>query len=263
MQFEYRSRKFDISGYSDDDYIYRQIRHTGGFYETDLLEYIASIRPFIFRNGLENIVVDIGANIGNHSVFLGAFVADHLIAIEPNPDVLPCLRRNLTQNLSGYTLLECAVGETEGLGTVCVPEHMSGNIGAAKVQAGSAGSIRISTLDSILSAWKGKAAASPCVALIKIDVEGMELQVLKGSEKTLRQHKPHIFAEAAGRDELAAISAYLMPLGYTRMPGHWAATPVYHFAPRLSPALFACVGFSQIRRVASMAWARMRRVSVP
>lgn len=262
MQFQYRSREFDIAGYSEDDYIYRQIRHAGRFYETDLLEYISSIRPFIFRKGGENIAVDIGANIGNHSIFLGTFVTDHLIAIEPNPDVLPCLRRNLSKNLSRYTLFECAVGDAEGRGTICVPHHMHSNVGAARVEAGNAGGIRISTLDSLLVAWAKKSALPSCVILIKIDVEGMELPVLKGSEQTIRRDKPHIFAEAASRTEFDKINAYLRSLGYRRMPGHWAATPVYHFAPRFSLALLACACSSQIRRMASMVQTRMRQRKV-
>ena len=262
MEFKYQSRGFDIKGVSEDDHIYRQIARTGSFYEIDLLEYIHRIKPFIFKEQRQNIVVDIGANIGNHSVFLGTYLADHLIAIEPNPDVIPSLRRNLSKNLGQYTLFECAVGETEGQGEIFVPENMSNNIGAAKVDTGNAGSIEISTLDSILSAWKEKAAAPHCVSLIKIDVEGMELQVLKGSENTIRQHRPHIFAEAASSKEREATSRYLKSLGYKKMPGHWAATPVYHFAHTPTLALLATSSYWQLRKVARMITARMSRCRV-
>lgn len=259
MQFEYRSREFDIKGYSEDDHIYRQIAHSASFYEIDLLEYINRIRPFILRERYENIAVDIGANIGNHSVFLGAFLADHLIAIEPNPDVAPTLECNLSKNLCHYTLFKCAVGEEEGQGSICVPEHMSDNIGAAKIEPGNSGAIRISTLDTILCAWKGQSTSPHCVSLIKIDVEGMELQVLKGSENTIRAHKPHIFAEAADCKELEAISAYLSSLGYRRMLGYWAATPVYHFAHNPSLSLLATACYSQLGKMASIVMARMTR----
>lgn len=258
MQFDYRSKRFDITGHAEDDHIYRQIAHNGGFYEIDLLEYIDGIRQFILQEKRQSIAIDIGANIGNHSVFLGTFVADHLIAIEPNPDVLACLRRNLSTNLDHYTLFECAVGGAEGRGSICMPAHMRGNIGAAKVEADNAGGIRIATVDSLLATWSEKSTTPPHVALIKIDVEGMEPQVLNGAEKTIKKHRPHIFAEAAGRDELEKLNTYLVPLGYRRMPGHWAATPVYHFAPDTSLALLVVACYWQLRRAASIARARVR-----
>jgi FkbM family methyltransferase len=231
MHFEYRSKPFDIEGVSQNDHIYKNICRSGTFYEIDLLQYIYRLKPFFQSKKHNNVVVDVGANIGNHSVFFGSFIADHLIAVEPNPDVLPSLRRNLSKNVRNYTLCEYAVGEKEGRGTIDVPQNMAANIGAAKVNLqNSNGDIEVLTLDSVISSCRKNENNSISVSLIKIDVEGMESQVLKGAEKTILEYKPHIFAEAATKEELERIHNYLQSLGYRKLPGHWATTPVYHFA---------------------------------
>lgn len=260
MRFDYLSKSFDIEGVSENDHIYRQITRTGTFYEIDLLDYIHRIKPFIYSKGCMNVVIDIGANIGNHSVFFGSFMADHLIAIEPNPNVLVQLRRNLSKNVSNYTLFECAVGDIESRGTIVVPENMGNNIGAARVDVNTnEGDIEISVVDSIFSSWKEKVDNPVSVSLIKIDVEGMEPQVLKGAENTILKYKPHIFAEAETKEKFQKIHNYLRSLGYRKIPGHWAATPVYHFACNPPLALIATAHYRQIRRAVRKTKSRLLR----
>jgi FkbM family methyltransferase len=260
MQFEYKSKLFDIEGVSKNDHIYKKITRTGTFYEINLLEYIYQIKPFICSKECMNVFIDVGANIGNHSVFFSSFLADHLIAIEPNPSVLPQLRRNLLENVNDYTIFECAVGEKERRGTIDVPENICDNIGAAKVNVGSGeGDIEILTVDSIFSSWQDKIDNSASVSLIKIDVEGMEQQVLKGAENTILKHKPHIFAEAATKDEFEKIYTYLWPLGYRKLPGHWAATPVYHFAFKPTLSFIVLAGYWEFRRVVRKTKSRLSR----
>jgi len=260
MQFEYRSKLFDIEGVSQNDHIYKSITQSGNFYEIDLLDYIYHLKPFIYSTKHRNIILDVGANIGNHSVFLCSFIADHLIAIEPNPAVLSQLRLNLSKNVNNYTLYECGVGEKEGRGKMVVPDNMDNNIGEARVDLQSNDSdIEISTLDSVFSAWRKNENTPVSVSLIKIDVEGMEPQVLKGAENTILEYKPHLFTEAATKEELQKIYNFLRPLGYRKLPGHWAATPVYHFAHNPTLSLFATAYYMQLRRTVSKIKSRLTR----
>lgn len=249
MQFEYQSKVFDIEGVSEDDLIYRRIAKSGTFYEIDLLEYMREVKPFMPSTNGESVAIDVGANIGNHSVFLYSFITNHLIAIEPNPNVLPVLRRNLSTNTDGYTLCEVAVGETKSKGSIAVPDDMGDNIGAAKVDLqNSDGDIEISTLDSVFSSWQKNESDSIPVSLIKIDVEGMEAPALKGAKDLILKYKPHIFAEAATEDELQKILDLLQPLGYQKLPGKWATTPVYHFVHNPSSELLATCNRMRLRR---------------
>jgi len=251
MRFEYRSKIFEIEGVSQEDHIYRQICSSNTFYEVDLLEYIYRLKPFIYLKDKNNVCIDVGANIGNHSIFFGSFFADHLISIEPNPDVLGQLRSNLSKNTEKYTLVDCAVGDVESTGAIVLPKTLEDNVGAAKVNVkSSGGDIKISTLDSVFSAWEEKSDGPVSLCFMKIDVEGMEVQVMKGSINTLRKYNPHIFAEAATMQDLEIIYNYLRPLGYKRMPGSWAATPVYHFAYSPSLTLIAVTYWWQIIREA-------------
>lgn len=249
MQFNYRNQSFDIEGVSEGDHIYQYIAETGNFYEIDLLNYLHTLKPSICTSPDKNIVLDVGANIGNHSVFLCAFVADHLIAIEPNPEVLPQLRRNLSSNVSNYSLYECAVGEVAGRGSMMIPENMGNNIGAAQVDLQSQGNdIEVSTVDAVFSDWKNNQQSSVNVALMKIDVEGMEPKVLQGAKNTIAEFKPHIIVEAPSKQEFNQIYDFLRPFGYKKLPGRWALTPVYHFACKPSPLLFLQAYYMKTRR---------------
>ncbi len=214
----YRGRNFRLAGSHDSDHIVRQLLNTGTFYEADLLAYIEAIKDE-FPPG---IAVDVGANIGNHAVFLAAFVRP-VLAVEPNRRLLPLLRDNLAAAQVDHQVLEAALGSVRGRGTLTVPDE--GNIGSAQIRTGG-GDVEVATLD--------EACGNRQVALIKVDVEGMELEVLRGGIVTLTTSRPHLFLEAATRRHYRELKAFLSPLGY-RPIVRWAVTPVWHFAP--SPGL--------------------------
>ncbi len=66
------------------------------------------------------------------------------------------------------------------------------------------------------------------VKLIKIDVEGMEADVLRGATRILKEDGPVIYAEAHDDKSLAEMSMVLKPLGYTPKI-RFNATPTYRF----------------------------------
>lgn len=231
MQFNYAGKSFVINGVNDDDYIYQSIKKAAAFYELDLLEYIGFI---LDSKGEKNTLgIDVGANIGNHSVFFGTFLADFLLSIEPNPTVLPVLKNNLRSNVANYTLMECGVGDQAGTAMISVPKGAEKNIGMAKLSvSGSEGTIEVKTLDSIFEEKfieDGKPNYIP--RFIKIDVEGMELSVLKGAKQIIDTFKPDLFVEAPTAEEYLQIASFLDEFGYEKI-SRWAATPVYHFAYR-------------------------------
>jgi FkbM family methyltransferase len=127
------------------------------------------------------ICIDIGANVGLYSC-LAASLGKPVIAVEPLPRNLVLLRRNLAANdFTGVEILP--LGLSKEIGT----KRLFGTGGCASFQEGWAGSsckrfqtVRVSTLDSIVM---GLRDCGPM--LIKMDVEGFEMEVLSGAVKTL------------------------------------------------------------------------------
>ncbi len=225
MKFRYKNKKFDISGTSKGDHIYKSICNDRVFYEIDLLEYAAQLVKG--PNKPDSLAIDAGANIGNHSIFFQSFIVEHLIAVEPNPDTLPILKSNLEKNIQHYTIYENGLGESFGQGSIILPDCDKGNKGMAQIGLGE-GEIQVITLDALVKDWQDKNNLNGHVALIKIDVEGMELAVLKGAVETLKKYRPHLLIEATTPPKLEEFKEFLSEFGYGPIC-HFAATPVYHF----------------------------------
>ena len=239
VRFRYRSRRhgwceIELECPDGDDHICRMIRAFGTFYEHELLRYLAGMVGG--RNGL---VIDVGANIGNHAVFFARFLGAHVIAIEPNPSMVPILERNLRKNAAGggWEIVEAAAGSSPDRGAVMLPED-GANAGMAQVRTaedGDAGpGVDVRTLDGIVEEHYVRDPAAPPVRLIKIDVEGMEPDVLEGSARTIERFAPDLVIEAMTPAEKERIDAILEPLGYAALSRH-GATPVYHYVHEPSP----------------------------
>ncbi|MCJ8329885.1 MAG: FkbM family methyltransferase [Lentisphaeria bacterium] len=213
----------ELTPFDKNDIMWKLITDTQTFYEIELLEYISSCLSELPPGD----IIDIGANIGNHSVYFGKFLAKSLIAIEANPDIIPTLRTNLESNVKDYTLIDCGVGESSGMGEIHIPDDEQNNMGAAqlKISEDNQGII-IRTLDSIISEQNIDNTLD--IRLIKLDIEGMELPALKGGIETIQKFQPHLFIEIKTGAEKQVIDNFLEPLGY-RSICHFCATPVYHY----------------------------------
>ena len=143
----------------------------------------------LIRQG--DVVIDVGANIGTHAVFFAQKVAPGglIYAVEPQRMTYELLCANLViNNLLNVIPLKAAAGETAG--EIAIPildPNQAQNFGSLNIEGHSEGeSVRLMTLDEL--------GLKRC-NMIKIDVEGMELQVLKGAEKTIKTCRPFLFVE--------------------------------------------------------------------
>jgi FkbM family methyltransferase len=173
----------------------------GKFYEAEELAAIARVFP------LGGVFVDVGANVGNHSLFVAKFLnPSRIIPVEPNPAVLELFLANIVLNgvVGKVDLTTLGVGlsdrATEGFGM----EQRNRNLGGARMLAGQ-GTIRAVSGDDLLR--------GVVPSLIKIDVEGMEMKVLAGLAETLAQHGPALLIEVDRRND-AAFDAWLATSGY-------------------------------------------------
>jgi FkbM family methyltransferase len=217
----------DLQGLFPGEHIIGVIDARRSFYERDLLEHLVLTGP---RGGT---FIDVGANIGNHSVYFAKFLADHVVSVEPDPALLPVLRRNLQANVPGArtTVLEAALGARPGAGEMARREGYEANAGAGNVLAHygatpGAGQVTILTLDEVVASLTAAGAAQ--VRLVKLDVEGMELEVLEGATAMLTEQHPDLVVEALGEPEHNALAQFLKPFRYQEV-GRYCHTPVYHF----------------------------------
>ncbi len=138
--------------------------------------------------GKNKVIVDVGANIGNHLVFFSQYMSPKKIfPFEPNKICCDILIDNISnnnlENLVDYRGIGLGIGEKAENYRLEISNP--NNLGAAKLTKG--GDIAVVALDEILKDCK--------FDFIKIDVEGMELDVLAGAKNLIQKNKPLIFIE--------------------------------------------------------------------
>jgi FkbM family methyltransferase len=163
-----------------------------GRYEAEELALLS--RWLEKRGPLTGACVDAGANIGNHALFFSSFFGK-VFAFEPNPATfrLLAINANLAANIRCFAF---GLSDSDGEATFQVPAL---NVGGARIVDGetakeNATRIPIRRLDSVPE------LAAEHVALIKIDVEGNELAVLKGAAGVIRRCKPIVIFEQQARE---------------------------------------------------------------
>jgi FkbM family methyltransferase len=191
------------------------------------------------------VAVDVGANIGTHTVGFARSVGPKglVIAFEPQRLVFQTLCGNVALNgLTNVSTLHAALGAARG--TVLIPSLDPGanqNFGAVKIQAAGEGErIDMIPLDEL--------DLRRC-ALIKVDVEGMEAQVVEGARQTIERCRPALFLEndtvERSREVLTAVEsvgykAYWHIASYFN-PRNFFGNPQNVFAPFQPQANVLCV----------------------
>jgi FkbM family methyltransferase len=145
----------------------------------DLLPWILS--------GINGTFVDIGAHIGTIAVHAAPFF-QKVVAFEPEPRNLACLRKNVTGNrLPNVTIIPKAVSDTCGVSTFYVNDSVdTGRNSLYAREGGTSFDVEIVTVDSVFS---GELSAHPPIAFIKIDIEGFEPKAIRGAAATLARQQ--------------------------------------------------------------------------
>jgi FkbM family methyltransferase len=170
-----------------------------------------SIIRQICRQLVGGVLVDVGANIGVYTLLLRSISPLPIVAYEPQPFLFKLLQWNIAYNklpdvetrnvacgarrghlnfsigINGAVVAEAAKaeGEISGAGPAALDLEQEAGI----TQAGEAVvSVPVTTLDEDL-------ADVPSVALLKIDCEGFEYEVLRGAANLIKQHRPRLVLE--------------------------------------------------------------------
>jgi FkbM family methyltransferase len=203
-----------ITGFKND-FITNGLRTNQNYYELGMLNFI--------RDNIERgVMVDVGANIGNHTIFLAKYCATNVIAFEPYPATIDLLEQNVVEN--GLDNVEA----------YCLALSNDQNFVKMKSIEGNAGMNKIDTFGTITVGtvlFDDYTTVKEPITLIKIDCEGYEEKALLGMIETIKKHKPALFIECQTEIELSTISNILLPLGYSNKM-RFNATPTYYFDVR-------------------------------
>jgi FkbM family methyltransferase len=162
-----------------------------GIFESDNVRLLQGlVRPGTW-------LFDVGTNIGLMSLPVLKAISDaRVLSFEPSPNVLEYLKRTIAESSHAdrWTLVPKAVGEHEGKVSfnLASPEQslFDGMKSAQRVAVCREVEVELTTIDS---EWKSR--GKPEVSMIKIDVEGAELAVLKGARECITFCNPHVLLE--------------------------------------------------------------------
>lgn len=158
----------------------------------------------------ETVFFDIGANIGFYSIVLAEdFMSVH--AFEPNPEAIKRLKENSMLNSLTITANNIAVSDKEGVMYLYAKNKVDPTAHLKDVGSEDTVSVSVVSLDKYISQNKMNRKI-----VVKIDVEGQELKVLKGALENLRLKQFSIIQfESLNEEHFASICEFVKPLNYS------------------------------------------------
>ena len=196
-----------------DIYVGRSLTEYGEYSEGEVDVFRQCLRP-------GDVALDIGANLGAHTLPLAQLVGPTgaVHAFEPQRILFQILCGNVALNeLPHVRTLPFALGRVPG-GTKLPALDYRGanNFGGISLGAAHGEDVVVVTLDQV---------GLQRVRLIKIDVEGMEVDVLAGGKATLARCRPILYVENDRAEKAEALVAQLQEYGYRMW---WHTPPLYN-----------------------------------
>ncbi|WP_426442827.1 FkbM family methyltransferase [Bradyrhizobium genosp. P] len=162
---------------------------------------------FLFEDSadVDYTLLDCGANYGYWSVLVSSkpFGAHRAIAIEPSGQNYPKLANNARINGNRFETMKCAIGAARGTARLSGVKHEGYSITGDQSRGEE---VPVISLDNLIE--DGKVAASGKY-LVKLDVEGVEIEAMKGG-KRLMQADSVLVCEEHGSDRSHSISRYIL-----------------------------------------------------
>lgn len=189
--------------YPDDTFLGEAVCHYGEYGEEEARLLLSLIQP-------DQVIIEVGANAGYLTVPLARKA--RVVAIEPQKNIFRLLVSNVYLNAleERVSCFNVACGSSEGV--VYMPNigyEQETSHGAFEVRPEKGGIYSVptplSTVDKI-----NKTIPS----MIKIDVEGYELEVLKGAADTIREFRPALYVENDRKEKSEELISYLWDIGY-------------------------------------------------
>lgn len=154
-----------------------------------------------------DVVFDVGANVGSYTILASVLVGakGYVVAFEPAPLNVTYLREHVRlNNLTNVQVVESAIARESGTVRFYLdPDRVKGRI----MEHGTS-TVKAMSIDGAVSLLMRKPNC------IKIDVEGAEVDVLRGAEETLRTIRPALFIATHGSVQDAECRQLLRDAGY-------------------------------------------------
>jgi FkbM family methyltransferase len=206
------STSWGITVYADPTKTIGRSILTTGVYDLTVSETLARlITP-------GDTVIDAGANIG-YMTLLSAMAAGStgtVLAFEPHPDLFPIIQQNLMATKARYRVAHAelhneALGAEPGIARLQLPSGFTANDGIAQIVSTVDAetpsiAVTVNTLDAIL----GQKSAT----VLKLDVEGFELQVLQGSIRAIAEKRIRHIVFEDHNSEQSDVVRFLQDHGY-------------------------------------------------
>lgn len=189
----------------NDQYIGRSIENYGEFsqLEIEMFKQICKVG--------DNII-EVGANIGTHTQVFSHLVgpSGKVFAFEPQRIVFQTLNANLALNsiLNVYTFQNALGSKKKEIFLPFINYEKNNNFGGISIGGFKKGeNINQVTLDSFIKRFDS-------VKLVKIDVEGMESEVINGAKRFIKKFKPFLYIENDRQEKSKALIELIQSLGY-------------------------------------------------
>lgn len=196
-----------LIAHKNDRYLGKSLFEYGEFSEGE----VALFREFINK---DSVVCDVGANIGAHTLAFSR-IAKEVFAFEPVPLMFNALAGMVALNdLENVTCIQAGISDEESVMTFQpLATGIENNFGAAQLQPFTGERpVQVFPLNV------------PC-DFLKIDVEGMEFQVLKGAREVILQCRPIIYVEADRQEKVADLALLLAQYEYDL---NWHTPPLFN-----------------------------------
>lgn len=197
-----------------DIYMAASLEEYGEYSESEITLFNQIIMP-------NSTVLDIGAHIGAHTHFFAKVVSPngHVYSFEPQMVLYRMQCANLALNsVHNVTLHNAAAGEIVGDITVpCINYFEDNNFGGLSMGRSIDGpKVPMLSIDSLVLA--------NC-HFIKVDVEGMEINVLRGATDTIKRYRPVLYVENDRSDNSEELIRWIMDQNYRL---YWHNPPLFN-----------------------------------
>jgi FkbM family methyltransferase len=200
-----------FSFYSDDEFVGRSLELYGEYSPDEI-----SIFNMVLRPG--DVAVEVGSNIGALTVPM-ARLCKRVYAFEAQPENFELLKKNLRENdIDNVSPFQIAISDVSGATHVSSLEFL-GHHNFGRVETGTGDSrVELATIDHLLR-------REMKIKFIKIDVEGGELEVLRGAADIIKRDRPLLYVENDRQDKSAELVGWLIDNGYRCF---WHRPPLYY-----------------------------------